>query len=271
MRNQLTIGEVAKLTGVTTKTVRHYHRIGLLAEPERSQGGYRLYGPDELLRLQRIRQLRSFGLALGRIKKILGDPEDGRTLRESLVALHREVSAEIEKLEGRRQRIEELLAREDLTEAAGEAPEKPYALELAEELLGKHLSEVSTELWEQERQLWATLDAFEWPEGYREMQELITLYYADRPDELREMIAISERLATVAELPEDAPEVGRLAEDLARHLEQTPFPNNPLEGSPLASGPLSEVFSEVLLANLSPTQRRVMELMRQYFDERSEP
>jgi DNA-binding transcriptional MerR regulator len=36
------IGEVAKLLGVTPKTVRHYHKLGLIAEPQRSEGGYRI-------------------------------------------------------------------------------------------------------------------------------------------------------------------------------------------------------------------------------------
>lgn len=37
------IGEFAELVGVTTRTVRHYHHIGLLPEPDRSANGYRIY------------------------------------------------------------------------------------------------------------------------------------------------------------------------------------------------------------------------------------
>ena len=43
MRARLRIGEVAELLGVTPKAIRHYHKRGLLAEPTRSEGGYRLY------------------------------------------------------------------------------------------------------------------------------------------------------------------------------------------------------------------------------------
>ena len=270
MRDRLTIGEVAKLTGVTTKTVRHYHEIGLLAEPERSNSGYRLYGANDLLRLQRIRRLRSFGLSLKQIEAVLGETGDEHSLREAFKALLAEVSAEIEKLEERRCRLEGLLAQED-RELSIEPPDEPYAIQLAEKHLHKHLSEISPELWEQERKMWSTLDAFEWPEGYTEMQELVTFYYADRPDEFREMILLEERLTALAGLPEDSPEVGRLAEDFARHLKQTPFPYDPLGGSPLASGPFGRVFSEVLLSNLSPAQKRVMELMQRHFEEKSGP
>lgn len=267
MRERLTIGEVAKLIGVTARTVRHYHKIGILPEPERSDSGYRLYSADDLLRLQRIRRLQSFGLSLKQIKDILGDPGGKSTLRKALEALHAEVSEEVRRLEERRCRIEELLAQEDL-EVSAETPGKPYAMELAEKYLGEHLSEVSAGLWEQERKLWANLDAFKWPEGYVEMQEAIVRYYADRPEEYGEMLAISERLAAISELPDDSPEVGRLARDLVRHLEQTPFPQDLLGGAPLTSGPLGNVFSEILLANFSSAQKRVMELVQRTFEKR---
>ena len=52
MRELLQIGEVAKLIGVSPKTIRYYHEIGLLAEPKRTEGGYRLYMAQDLLRLQ---------------------------------------------------------------------------------------------------------------------------------------------------------------------------------------------------------------------------
>jgi DNA-binding transcriptional MerR regulator len=266
MRDRLTIGEVAKLTGVTTKTVRHYHKIGLIPEPRRSETGYRLYGADELLRLQRIRRLRYFGLSLKRIKTVLGKPDGENSLREVLAALHEEVCSEIEKFEERRRRLKNLLAQDD-EDISIEPSEQPYAIKLAEEHLGDHLSEISHGLWEQERRMWSTLDAFEWPEGYREMQEFITFYYADRPDEYRKMLGISERLAALAELPEDSPEVEKVAEDLIRHLEQTPFPDGPLEGSPLVSGPMGEVFSGILLDNFSPAQKRVIELVQRHFEE----
>ncbi len=269
MRERLTIGEVAKLTGVTTKTVRHYHKLGLLPEPARSEGGYRLYSADDLLRLQRIRRLKSFGLSLERIKSVLGAPDDA-TLREVLQALLAEVSGEIEKLAARRSRIEELLARKDLEDPA-ETSGKPYALELAERHLGEHLSEVSDKLWEQERKLWTALEVFEWPEGYAEMQESIVRYYADRPAECREMLDLEERLVASAGLPEDSPEIGRLAEDLIRHLSHTPFPDGFSQNSPLASGPMGAVFSEVLLANFSPAQKRVMELVQGALEERLAP
>ena len=45
----LVISELANLVGVTVRTVRHYHRLGLLPEPERRGNGYRSYGPADLI------------------------------------------------------------------------------------------------------------------------------------------------------------------------------------------------------------------------------
>ena len=61
----LTIGELARLAGVTPKAIRHYHKVGLLREPERSEAGYRLYGAEDLLRLGRVRRLAGLGLSGG--------------------------------------------------------------------------------------------------------------------------------------------------------------------------------------------------------------
>ena len=87
MRERLRIGEVAKLVGVTPKTVRHYEKVGLLQQPERSEAGYRLYSADHLLRLHRIKRLRSLGLSLTQVKGALGEAGSGNELRGVLEAL----------------------------------------------------------------------------------------------------------------------------------------------------------------------------------------
>ncbi|HZA46980.1 MAG TPA: MerR family transcriptional regulator [Rubrobacter sp.] len=72
----MSIGEAARLVGVTTKkTIRHYEKVRLLGAPQRSEAGYRLYAAaDDLLRLQRVRRLQSLGLSLGRIKAVSASP-----------------------------------------------------------------------------------------------------------------------------------------------------------------------------------------------------
>ncbi|MGC5013769.1 MerR family transcriptional regulator [Streptosporangium sp. DT93] len=74
----LLIGEIAKLVGVTPRTVRHYHRIGLLAEPERTPGGYRSYGMSALSRLLQIRRFTALGMGLGEVTDALAGAGAGR-------------------------------------------------------------------------------------------------------------------------------------------------------------------------------------------------
>ena len=55
-------GDVAKLAGVTVRTLRHYRSIGLLPEPPRDDNGYCSYGIEDLARVLRIKRLASLGL-----------------------------------------------------------------------------------------------------------------------------------------------------------------------------------------------------------------
>jgi len=76
MANGLTIGQAAAFVGVTIKTVRHYHRLDLVAEPERDGSGYRRYGSPDLLRLIQVRTLAGAGVPLAEIGDLLdADPE----------------------------------------------------------------------------------------------------------------------------------------------------------------------------------------------------
>ncbi|RBQ14288.1 MerR family transcriptional regulator [Spongiactinospora rosea] len=65
------IAEVARMSGVTARTLRHYHEIGLLIPASIGTNGYRFYDEDELLRLQQILVLRSLGLGLPEIRAIV--------------------------------------------------------------------------------------------------------------------------------------------------------------------------------------------------------
>jgi len=63
-----TVHEVAKLSGVTIKTLYNYHRIGLLMPERIAENGYRYYGDKELKRLQQILFYRELGFPLKKIK-----------------------------------------------------------------------------------------------------------------------------------------------------------------------------------------------------------
>ncbi|WP_020577923.1 MerR family transcriptional regulator [Actinopolymorpha alba] len=77
------ISRVARMAGVSSRTLRHYHDIGLLVPSRVSANGYRWYERRELLRLQRIMLLRELGMALSDIAAALdGDASELTALRE---------------------------------------------------------------------------------------------------------------------------------------------------------------------------------------------
>lgn len=104
------IAEVARMSGVTARTLRHYDEVGVLSPSRIGAGGYRYYGERELLRLQQILVLRALGLGLPEIGRILTEQVDevdalrghhGRLVaeRDRLDALAGTVSRTIAELE----------------------------------------------------------------------------------------------------------------------------------------------------------------------------
>ncbi|UOR01695.1 MerR family transcriptional regulator [Leucobacter allii] len=103
------IQEVARAAGTTSRTLRHYDRIGLLAPARIGANGYRYYDESGLVRLQRILLLRELGLGLEAIGQVLdaqdaqagaADPEAGSDAAQArILTAHREL------LERERERI----------------------------------------------------------------------------------------------------------------------------------------------------------------------
>src|SRR3546814_16484795 len=65
------IGELAKRTESTVETIRYYEKEGLLPEPSRSDGNYRLYGEEHIERLRFIRHCRTLVMALDEVRTLL--------------------------------------------------------------------------------------------------------------------------------------------------------------------------------------------------------
>ena len=69
-----TVGELAKQTGVTIRTLHHYDELGLVSPTGRSPAGYRLYDDGDVLRLQQVLFYRELGFPLDEIAAVLDDP-----------------------------------------------------------------------------------------------------------------------------------------------------------------------------------------------------
>jgi MerR family transcriptional regulator, mercuric resistance operon regulatory protein len=74
----LTIGTLAKASGVHLETVRYYERIGLMPKPSRTASNYRNYGRQHVKQLSFIRRAREIGFSIGEIKELLALAEPGR-------------------------------------------------------------------------------------------------------------------------------------------------------------------------------------------------
>ncbi len=84
------ISDVARLTGTTSRTLRHYDAVGLLAPSRVGPNGYRYYDSTTLGRLQRILMLRELGLGISAITEVLGAADAPTALRAHLQWLRAE-------------------------------------------------------------------------------------------------------------------------------------------------------------------------------------
>ena len=68
---RITRGVLSRRAGCNIETVRYYERVGLMPDPERSEGGHRLYAEEHVRRLQFIRRCRELGFAVAEIRALL--------------------------------------------------------------------------------------------------------------------------------------------------------------------------------------------------------
>jgi DNA-binding transcriptional MerR regulator len=141
------VGEVARLSGVSIRTLHHYDEIGLLSPSGRTKAGYRRYASEDLERLQQILCYRSLGFDLREIATILDDPHT-----DPLEHLRRQRAL----LESRIQDLEKMVRTVEKTMEAKKmgislSPEEMF------EVFGEH---DPTEHAEEVEQRWGKTDAF---------------------------------------------------------------------------------------------------------------
>jgi len=115
----LSIGQLARLTGIAAKNIRYYESIGLLPCPERMANGYRRYSQADVNRLMLLRRLRLLGVPLADLSPLLTDASDARCseilqdllplVARKLAALDQEI-AELQQLRAQVERYQHQLA-----------------------------------------------------------------------------------------------------------------------------------------------------------------
>ena len=89
------IGELAKRAGVSTKAIRYYEQVGILAPPARTPSGYRTYDEAALGRLAFVRAAQALGLTLGEIRRVIAFRDHGEAPCAHVTALLQRRAAEL--------------------------------------------------------------------------------------------------------------------------------------------------------------------------------
>jgi DNA-binding transcriptional MerR regulator len=106
------IGEVARVAGVNTQTVRFYERRGLLSKPRRKASGYRDYAPEAIQRVLGIKRAQKLGFTLSEIQELMQLEEPGlhiEHVRSIASAKIRDIDERVRALKGIRRSLAALL------------------------------------------------------------------------------------------------------------------------------------------------------------------
>ncbi|WP_410614571.1 MerR family transcriptional regulator [Amycolatopsis sp. lyj-109] len=204
MRNGVPIGEAAAFVGVTVKTVRHYHKLGLVAEPERDSSGYRRYGSAELLRLVQSRTLAAAGVPLAEIGRLLD--ADAAGFAATLADVDRQLTARIDELITRRAILHRLT---DGDRAL--LPDRAVALLARMHDIGFPTDEVAAT-----REGWVLAEALV-PDGFDDY-----LTHFEHALEDTRLVTLTRQAAEAAAWEPDDPRIDELATAVADHYLANP-------------------------------------------------
>lgn len=109
----LGIGKIANIAATRVQTVRYYEEIGLIKPFTRTEGGHRLFGPEDVNRLKFIRHARELGFGIDEIRELLQLADSPDTSCESADAIARshleQVELRLRKLQALRQELKHMV------------------------------------------------------------------------------------------------------------------------------------------------------------------
>jgi Predicted transcriptional regulators len=204
------IQEVARLTGTTSRTLRHYDAIGLLTPTRTGTNGMRHYDADALVRLQRILLLRDLGLGLGEIREVLERRTDEvQALGAHLELLHSEQTRLARQVAAVEHTIDALEGREVIM---AETMFDGFDHRQYEEEVRTRWGDAA---WENSTTWWEGMDAVEQQAWKRDVEDLNAAW------------------KDAAQDPDVAPGSPRAQELAARHIQWlASMPGTPAGGSP---------------------------------------
>ena len=202
--NGVTIGQAAAFVGITIKTVRHYHKLGLVAEPERDSSGYRRYGSADLLRLVQVRTLAAAGVPLADIGPLLDS--DAVMFAAALTDIKTRLNEQINELITRRDTLHRLASRDRAL-----LPDRAVAMLEGMPSLGFSTDDVRTA-----REAFVLAKALI-PDGFDDY-----LAHIEHALQDPEFVALTARTAEVAGWAPNDPRIAELATEVADHYLANP-------------------------------------------------
>lgn len=238
----LTISQLAAYAGVTVAAVRHYHKIGLLPEPDRDRSGYRSYDAAAVVRLIRIHILASAGVPLAQVEDLLdADPEE---FADGVRQIDKRLRAEVKQVQQTRKRLARL--------AAGEQMALPSSVVgYLDRLRGLGIEE---RYIERERDAWIMVAA--------QLPDRIDAIIAQKHTDLNDpdLVRFYNLVGDALDWTADDPRVAEAADILDRLLLRA------AEAGNLNQDGLDDGFADLLdatMAESAPAARRLLTLMEE--------
>jgi DNA-binding transcriptional MerR regulator len=260
------IGELAELVGISTRAIRHYHRVGLLAEPARRANGYREYSLRDAVELARVRRLTELGLSLDEVGDVLAG-DASRDLREILRELDADLARQEADLGLRRARLAQLLRQAEAgSELSEQAPVSPELARLFDRMAHVAATRPGPEpaMAAKDRDLMALLETASPALGTGWLDVLTRTLNSD-PGAVDRAYGVYACLDELAGLAADDPRVEAAAQAIVAAVPESArqairFP----DGDPAGS---DEGFAAAFYADFTPAQsaaiRRAAGLMRE--------
>jgi DNA-binding transcriptional MerR regulator len=193
-----TTGAVARLSGVSVRTLHHYHQIGLLSPGGRSPAGYRRYWLADLKRLQQILFYRALGFPLAEIARILDDP--GEDADAHLRRQHRLLRQQISRRQDMLAAIEKEMEARQM--GISLTPEEQFEVFGTDKVSGEWAQEAEqrwgdTEAWRQSQRRSAAYTKQDWieirDEAFAINQDFLAAMTAGQPAGSPRAMDVAER------------------------------------------------------------------------------
>ena len=222
--------ELARLTGTTTPTIRHYHRLGLLDEPERRPNGYKQYSIAHLVRVLQVRRLAERGVPLAQVATILRDDEDSAAALDQVDA---ELKASMRRLAHARAELAAIRAHR----ARADTPAGFEAL--------------AAGLSERQRSLLTVFSSVMGDEALAQFRQALVV--GNDVDEDFEALSPDADEATIEQLAQ------RMAPTVAAARVERPQLERPMAGSPMGDAQGAMVLGLAIAELYTPAQLRALQ------------